>query len=182
LTAPFDPRAVANLLLQEARSHGHELSNLKVQKLLFLCHAFYLVHTGRPLVRGSFEAWRYGPVHREVYDAFKRFQAEPITADADKFDPVTGARKPLSLPTEPDVHNVVRRVVEFYGGKTSGQLVELTHAQGGPWDQVVKAAANSANLGLKITDQVIVERFKYLWFGRQQKLDIEPNEDSPLVA
>jgi len=155
---------------------------LKLQKLLFLCHAVYLVSTGRPLVRGSFEAWQYGPVHREAYDAFKKFQSKPITEDADKFDPVTGARKPLPTPTDRVVLDVVRKVAEFYGGKSAGELVELTHAQDGPWDHVVKAAASSANLGLKINDEVILKRFKYLWFGRQTKMDFEPDEDFPLVA
>jgi uncharacterized phage-associated protein len=182
LTPPSDPRAIANLLLQEARSRGYEVSNLKLQKLLFLCHAFYLVDTGRPLVRGRFEAWQYGPVHREAYDAFKRFQATPITEDANKFDPVTGALKPLALPTDRLVLDVIRKVVEFYGGKSPGELVELTHAHDGPWDHVVTAAATNANIGLKISDEVIVKRFKYLWFGRQPKMDIEPDEDFPLVA
>jgi uncharacterized phage-associated protein len=180
--APNDPRAIANLLLKEARCYGHQVSNLKLQKLLFLCHAFHLVDTGSPLLRGSFEAWQYGPVHREVYDAFKGFQSKPITEDADKFDPVTGTRKPLSLPTDRGVIDVVRKVVEFYGWKSPGELVQLTHAQDGPWDFVVKAAASSANLGLKINDETIVKRFKYLWFGRQRKMDKEPDEDFPLVA
>ncbi len=183
MTASCDPRAVANLLLKEARSRGHHISNLKLQKLLFLCHAFFLIDTGRPLVRGSFEAWQYGPVHREAYEAFKSFGAQPITDDAGKFDPVTGTRKPLALPADRDVLDVVHKVVEFYGSKSPSELVELTHAQGGPWDHVVAKAANSANLGLKISDDIIVQRFKYLWFGRHPKLkDIEPNEDAPLVA
>jgi uncharacterized phage-associated protein len=182
LSGTCDPRAVANLLLREARGRGHYVSNLKLQKLLFLCHAFYLVDTGRPLVRGSFEAWQYGPVHREAYDAFKQFGANSITAHADKFDPVTGARMPLALPTDRSILDVVHKVVEFYGAKSPGELVKLTHAQGGPWDQVVRAAATSANIGLKISDEIIVKRFKYLWFGRQPKLEVEPYEDAPLVA
>jgi uncharacterized phage-associated protein len=179
---PSDPRAVANLLLGEARSRGQEVSNLKLQKLLFLCHAFYLVHTGAPLVRGSFEAWQYGPVHREVYDAFKKFQGRPITDEAKKFDPVTGTHESLTAPSDVTVLDVVRKVVEFYGAKSPAELVRVTHAENGPWDCVVKAAANSANLGLKISDDVIVNRFKYLWFGRQQPMEFEPDEDSPLVA
>jgi uncharacterized phage-associated protein len=183
LTAPCDPRAVANLLLKEARSRGHRFSNLKLQKLLFLCHAFYLVDTGRPLVRGSFEAWQYGPVHREAYDAFKRFGAKPITEDAEKFDPVTGTRKPIALPADRAMLDAVQRVVQFYGGKSPGELVELTHAKDGPWDHVVSAATTSANIALKISDGVIAERFKYLWFGDKPNYkDKEPDEDVPLVA
>ena len=159
------------------------MSNLKLQKLLFLCHAFYLVETGRPLVRGSFEAWQYGPVHREAYDAFKSFGADPITGDAKRFDPVTGTRNPIALPANRAVLDVVQRVLQFYGSKSPAQLVELTHAKDGPWDHVVSAAKTSANMALKISDRVITERFKYLWFGKQPNYqDKEPYEDAPLVA
>jgi uncharacterized phage-associated protein len=183
LNSACDPRAVANLLLKEARSRGHHVSNLKLQKLLFLCHAFYLVDTGRPLVRGSFEAWQYGPVHREAYDAFKRFGAKPITEDADKFDPVTGTRKPLAALDDRSVFDVVQKVVQFYGAKSPGELVELTHAKNGPWDCVVSAATTNANIALKIADEVIEQRFKYLWFGDKPNYkDQEPYEDVPLVA
>lgn len=180
---PCDPRAVANLLLREARVRGFSVSNLKLQKLLFLCHAFYLVETGRPLIRGSFEAWQYGPVHREVYDAFKRFGAMPITADAERFDPVAGSWKPITLPTERAILDVVQRVIHFYGGRSPSELVELTHAKNGPWDYVVNAATTSANIALKMSDSIIRERFKYLWFGAKPSYkDKEPDEDSPLIA
>jgi uncharacterized phage-associated protein len=179
----MDPRAVANLLLKEARSRGQRVSNLKLQKLLFLCHAFYLMENGRPLVRGSFEAWQYGPVHREAYDAFKSFGAEPITEDAQRFDPVTGTRKPIALPMDRTLLDVVQKVVRFYGDKSPGALVELTHAKDGPWDHVVSAAKTNANMALKISDRIIAERFKYLWFGKQPDYkDKEPDEDAPLVA
>jgi len=128
---------------------------LKLQKLLFLCHAIYLVNNGRPLVRGSFEAWKYGPVHREAYDAFKSFGAQPITDDADKFDPVTGTRKPLALPVDPEVLDVVQKVLEFHGGKSPSELVELTHAREGPWDHVVAQAANSELRRPRVRDQEI---------------------------
>lgn len=159
------------------------MSNLKLQKLLFLCHAFHLVDTGRPLVRGSFEAWQYGPVHREAYDAFKRFRAKPITEEATGFDPLTGIHTELAQPTERVVLDVVQKVMGFYGSKSPRELVELTHAKDGPWDYVVSAAEKGANIALKISDGVIEERFKYLWFGSKPDLkDKEPNEDAPLVA
>lgn len=178
-----DPRAIANLLLKEARLRGIKLSNLKLQKLLFLCHAFHLVETGRPLVRGSFEAWQYGPVHREAYEAFKRFGPKAITEEADKFDPVTGTRNPIPVSYDRDALDVIQKVIQFYGPKSAGELVELTHSKNGPWDYVVNEAKSSANLGLKISDATITERFKFLWFGSKPSLkDQEPNEDQPLVA
>lgn len=179
----IDARAVANFLVKAGRSRGLSISNLKLQKLLFLCHAFYLVETGKPLVRGSFEAWQYGPVHRETYEAFKNFGANAITEEATKFDPVTGTRHALSVPSDQTALDVIGRVVQFYGAKSPAELVELTHAKNGPWDHTVNAAAKNANIALKISDGVIAERFKYLWFGDKPNYkDIEPNEDKPLVA
>lgn len=182
LSGPYDPRSVANLLLKEARARKLNVSNLKLQKLLFLCHAFFLVETGRGLVSGSFEAWHYGPVHRQAYDAFKQFGAASITEEANRFNPVTGTQQPLAAPDDRSVFDVVNKVMTFYGDWSPGKLVELTHAKDGPWDQVVRAAATSANMALKISDDIIEERFKYLWFGTKPKQDVEPNEDYPLVA
>jgi hypothetical protein len=45
----------------------------------------------------------------------------------------------------------------------------------------VSAAKTNANRAPKISDEVIAERFKYLWFGKQPNLkDEEPDEDAPL--
>lgn len=183
MAAPRDARAIANLLLREAQSRQIKLSNLKLQKLLFLCHAFHLVQTGKALVKGNFEAWQYGPVHREAYEAFKRFGANTITEESDRFDPVTGTRKSLSLPDDRETLDVVQKVMQFYGPKSPGELVELTHAKDGPWDFVVREAKSNANIGMKIEDEIIAARFKYLWFGLKPDFkDEEPNEDQPLVA
>jgi hypothetical protein len=77
----------------------------------------------------------------------------------------------------------MRKVVAFYGSWTAAQLVTLTHAENGPWDVVVKAAVNNANVGLRISNEIVEQRFKYLWFGAKRELvDEEPYEDQPLVA
>jgi uncharacterized phage-associated protein len=183
LAAAFDPRAIANLLLEEARSRKLRITNLKLQKLLFLCHAFYLVEKRNPLVRGSFEAWQYGPVHREAYEAFKQFGAKPITAEAEKFDPVAATRIKVAAPKDQAVIDIVGRVIQFYGALSPGRLVELTHAKDGPWDWIVRQASTDANIALKIDNQIILERFKYLWLGDKPNYhDREPNEDRPLIA
>ncbi len=71
MSGAYDPRAVANLMLDEAKRCGINISNLALQKLLYFAHGIYLTKTKRPLVSGYFEAWQYGPVHPAVYRAFK---------------------------------------------------------------------------------------------------------------
>jgi uncharacterized phage-associated protein len=179
----FDARAIANLVLAECWERGLAASNLKLQKLVFLCHAFLLVEKNRDVVRGDFVAWKFGPVHPDVYDAFKCYRERPIDGLAAKVNPVTEQRIAIGAIVDRDVCDIVSKVVAFYGPWTPSELVALTHAENGPWDVVVKAAVNNANVGLRISSRVIEQRFKYLWFGAKREISIEePHEDQPLVA
>ncbi len=160
-----------------------EVTNLKLQKLLFLCHAFFLVEKGKRLIRGHFLAWKWGPVNREAYDAFQSFGKNPIRAEAVHTNPVNGEQTRLNTPEDQEVTDLVQKIVKFYGSWTASELVTLTHAKNGPWHHVVSAAPKSANMGLKISDEIIVKRFKFHWFGEKNSLsDEEPNDDRPLIA
>jgi uncharacterized phage-associated protein len=178
-----DPRIVANYMLDVADERGVSLTNLKLQKLLFFAHAISLTEQKSKLVSGHFEAWQYGPVHPTVYQAFKAAGPEPISFRADSLDPVSRARKPLPKLSESATRDICDRVLFQFGRMSAGRLVDVTHAVGGPWHHVVSASETGANIGLRITDEVIVERH-----GRQ-KVSVtpmprvgEPNEDTPLVG
>ncbi len=43
------------------------LTQLELQKLLYLSHMIHLGFYKSPLVYGDFEAWEFGPVHPELY-------------------------------------------------------------------------------------------------------------------
>jgi uncharacterized phage-associated protein len=63
---PYDPRGVANLMLDEAERLGVEVTHLALQKLLYFAHGLFPINCKRPLVSGCFEAWQHGPVHPAV--------------------------------------------------------------------------------------------------------------------
>jgi uncharacterized phage-associated protein len=177
-----DPRIVANYMLDVASDRGISLTNLALQKLLFFAHAISLTERKAKLVSGYFEAWQYGPVHPTVYQAFKAAGPNSIDFRAESFDPVTGARKPLERLADSATRVICDRVIVQFGSLSPGRLVDITHANGGPWHQVVSASKTGANIGLRISDEIIVERY-----GRQ-KVSVtptprvgEPDEDSPFI-
>jgi uncharacterized phage-associated protein len=177
-----DPRAIANLLISLAKERQIGVSNGKLQKLLFLAHAISLVTKSKPLVHSSFEAWQYGPVSREAYEAFKSCGAGPITKLATKRNPATGAETEIAAPLDVEVCDLAARVVVHYGPWEFSRLVELTHAKHGPWDFVVQSAASNANLGLRISDQVIRDRCKFLWkVIDEEKHGAWPEENRPFA-
>ncbi|HEY3991122.1 MAG TPA: type II toxin-antitoxin system antitoxin SocA domain-containing protein [Acidobacteriaceae bacterium] len=161
---PFDPRAVANRLLDLARERQLSIDPMKVQKLIYYAHGWYLALTGRPLLDRSVEAWQYGPVLPDVYRAFQDFGAEPITEPA-RYATVDGNKLVLrryKLPArDPEVDyadRVLRRILEQYGGYSAIELSMMTHAPGTPW-----AEAWSENPGkryIPIPDAEIETWFK----------------------
>jgi uncharacterized phage-associated protein len=178
-----DPRAIANMILDEGQRTGRPVTNLALQKLLYFAHALFLVETKQPLVSGYFEAWQYGPVHPTVYQAFKPSGDKPICSRATSADALTGERQPIQPVSDPAVARHIQRIVLFYGGITPGRLVDLSHAKDAPWHFVVESAKISVSLGLRITDDVIRERFKYHKVSvTEAPLVGEPGDDSPILA
>lgn len=156
----LDPRSVCNLLLDEA-ANRHPITHIDLQKLLYFAHGLYLVETKRPLVSGYFEAWQFGPVHPTAYVAFKVAGSRPIDFRAVRRDALTGETSPLSPPTCARVVDCIRRIVLAYGRLDTHRLVELSHAPKAPWHFVVDKARTSLAFGMRIPDDVILERFRY---------------------
>lgn len=103
----------------------HDLTNLKLQKLLYYAQGKYLAETGNPLFADKIEAWKYGPVVADVYHAFKQCGNFPVTV----FD-VSYTVRPISDNSQ----RFVERIWKTIGSKYSGNyLVSKTHAPGTPW-------------------------------------------------
>lgn len=181
-TPPYDPRAVANLLLDLADQMKIGVSNLALQKLLYFAHGHFLIRTGKPLVFGGFEAWTYGPVHPAAYQAFKGEEERHITIRAAGRNVMTGDTIPLLIPDDSDVRWHLDDVLRAYGHHPVGRLIDISHAPKGPWAVIVNKAKTSVALGMRIPDSVILECFKFhkVSVGLESRAG-EPDEDTPLV-
>lgn len=107
-----------------AKRSNWSLSNLELQKILYLAHMFHLGRTGGdPLVSGHFEAWDYGPVHPELYHKAKVFGSSPVEnifhAFPDVLDGPEGA--------------IIDEAYDSLGRAGPGRLVNATHRKGGAW-------------------------------------------------
>ncbi|HEY1963293.1 MAG TPA: type II toxin-antitoxin system antitoxin SocA domain-containing protein [Acidobacteriaceae bacterium] len=161
---PFDPRAVANRLLDLGRERQLIIDPMKVQKLIYYAHGWHLALTGKPLLDRSVEAWQYGPVLPDVYRAFQDFGSQPITEPA-RYAAVDGNKLVLrryKLPAhDPDAEyadRVLRRILEEYGNYSAIELSMMTHAQGTPWAQAW--SENQGKRYIPISDEEIEAWFK----------------------
>ena len=180
---PYDARAICNLMLDEAMATNINVSNLALQKLLYFAHAKHLIETKAPLVTGYFEAWQFGPVHPSAYNAFKKAGDAPIGFRAVRRNPLTGLETALEIPSSTAVRQTLKFVILAYGRLTPGRLVEISHAKGAPWEFVVNQADRHMALGLRIGDNLIIERFKFhkISVGAVPLIG-EPVEDTPFAG
>lgn len=69
---------VADFFLVWAAKQGEEVSNLKLQKLLYYAQAWHLGLYGTPLFPEKFQAWASGPVIPEFFWRWKEFGIGPV--------------------------------------------------------------------------------------------------------
>jgi uncharacterized phage-associated protein len=150
-TAMHEPRTAAKTMLVEAGHAGLALTNLKLQKLLYLAHGLMLARHGRPLVNETFKAWKYGPVLESLYHRIKVFGTDAMSAD----DPFI---KPWpELPADAaDARRAIVDVLAQFGRMSSSGLVNLSHAPQGPWERVYTADTASS----EISDESIEDYFR----------------------
>lgn len=155
----LDVRAIANFVLDEAAAAGVRLTNISINKIVYFICAEHLAKFGQPLVKAKIEAWKYGPVFRELYSEFKVCQDRPIEKRAEKINPHSGKRETCRLDSEEPIVNDLRIWCRTYMRLSASQLVELSHAEDGPWDRVFFHGGTS-NPGMHISDEVIRESFR----------------------
>lgn len=147
----YDGREIANYVLDHCERGGRTITNLALQKVVYFCHVWSLIELGRPLIKHHFEAWEYGPVLPYLYREFKAFDRSAITGRAKRLDPVTGHYQVAAANLDKDSRELLEKVVSFYTRMRAGDLVELSHAEGGPWS-VVWNHGGKVNPGMRIDD------------------------------
>ena len=138
-----DARDLADYILLKAAKNGHYLTPLQVNKLCYLTHGFVLRNTGHRAFHNDVEAWQYGPVIPEVYDAFQEYGRRPIrrlwgSGKRICIGNVDDAIKTLAKEINGDVKNIVDEVVDRYADVDGGRLIGMTHEEDTPWHQTRK--------------------------------------------
>ena len=123
------------------------ISNLQLQKLVYISFGWHTICSNEDLFQDRIEAWRYGPVIPSLYYKFNAFNDNPIsvrTIDNDlhvylpSMDDI-GSRElqfPLIMEEGTFIKEFLDMVFDEYIKKPPHVLVDLTHGKATPWDKV----------------------------------------------
>lgn len=120
------------------------VTNLKLQKLIYLSYATHLNRTGDRLFTEPIVAYKYGPVIEDVYTMYKQFGKESISEDKEPELQLRHMSLPLSLAkitlndSSKEIMETLNQTIKKYWHKSVSELVTLTHVTDGPWDRVYK--------------------------------------------
>lgn len=130
---------LASWLLQ----HGHDLSHLKLQKLLFYCYGIASASAAshrEELGLISFHAWQHGPVCSDIYHDYKTHGSAAIPAHC----------LPVPVQYTYALEQILSDVLTVYGGLSAWQLRQQSHLEK-PWSDAK---------GGPIDDQALVDHFQ----------------------
>ena len=119
------------------REKANDLSPLKVQKMLYFLHGWYLAVTGEKLLDEGFQKWEFGPVIPSIHDALRKYGSFPVDDYLTERDPETGDEQVffVNAQTRPQFLAILERVWQEYSKFSATQLSTLTHQANTPWSR-----------------------------------------------
>ncbi len=154
---------VARYFIVKAYEDGREaeMTNMKVQKLLYYAQSLHLALYDEPLFNEEIQAWRYGPVCPPAYRFYSDFEANQL--------PIPDREELSQIPDERK--DVLAEVWEYFGSYHAYLLSDMTHLEF-PWKKARRGLSSEA----RSTERILLQDLKELG---HQKLD-EIERDHPV--
>jgi uncharacterized phage-associated protein len=144
----YSANSVANVFLELSQKENCPLTNMQLQKLVYIAHGFHLALCKEPLIQEEVKAWQWGPVIPPLYNRLKKFGSGSISgviSDAPH------------IPAESKESKLIDQVWESYKQFSGPQLSAITHQNGSPW-----SITWSTNQFGVISDSLTAEHYKNL--------------------
>lgn len=127
----------------------NQLTNLHLQKVIYLIHGFTLAINDAPIINVDFdeciEAWRLGPVIPSIYHEFKHLADNTIGNEKESILTSTIDSNLIEFYKPTLSNTVIKKISDWVIKKIitkndklrpASKLVELTHLEGSPWHEV----------------------------------------------
>lgn len=151
----YTPLAVANEFIARHGMKPGGLDHMKLQKLTYYAHGWWLAYEPESLLVEKPEVWKFGPVFGSLYRVLAPFGsrsiAQPQRANPFQEPPRVIDERALGL---------VDWVWDRYGSHSSMRLSDMTHEEGTPWRVLAEQNGYNVPKNFPIPDDLIAAFFK----------------------
>lgn len=149
----YNPLAISNYFINKSFATGSPLTPMKLLKLVYISHGWYLGLFEKELITEAVQAWKYGPVIPSVYETFRSFGRGQITKMVD----VNGE---TPMVDDADTQMFLDAMWQRYQHLDGLQLSELTHQPNTPWDITWNKKGGCSTMGTIIPNDLIQQHYK----------------------
>jgi uncharacterized phage-associated protein len=160
---------IARYFIVRAYEEGEEaqMTNMKVQKLLYYSQSLHLALYDEPLFPNEIQAWRYGPVCPPAYSFYSNFEANQLPIPSKDF---------LERVPEED-KKLLEEVWIFFGKYHAFQLSDKTHLEF-PWQKARQDLPSDASS----TSPILLEDMKALGQIKLDEIERENPAYTPVIT
>ena len=116
-------------LINMFHKDGKEVTQLHIQKLMFLFEAYYMnKYSVDKLYNCDYLAWDFGPVVTHLYKTFKKYGKNDIV--------ITDEEREIGNSISSEKKETLEEIYNTFKNFKAIQLVNFTHAEGSPWKKV----------------------------------------------
>ncbi|GAB4419110.1 MAG: hypothetical protein OHK0056_29050 [Bacteriovoracaceae bacterium] len=120
---------IASYFIKKAIQNRNPLTPIQIMKLCYFAHGYKLALDEEPLVDELVQAWKYGPVFKDLYHALKIYGNKQINKVPDIFE------------SDDEVFNqndleILDAVYESLSDMDGMSISDLTHEKDSPWSKV----------------------------------------------
>ena len=123
-----------------------DVTPLKLQKLLYYCQGYSLALTGKPIFEDEIEAWKLGPVVKEIYQEYRKYSGGIIPFRSVKSD---------SNPNE-TIRAIINLVLQDKGQYDGKTLARATHKER-PYIESFQGAYTNAKIPVELLKEYFTE-------------------------
>lgn len=155
---------IANYFIKSAQDTGEEVTPMKLIKLTYIAHGWYLGFNDKPLLTETVYAWKYGPVIDTLYNEFKAYGNCPINQlyydHCNQLYPLPDA----------SINSFLDAIWKGYGSFDGIKLSAMTHQKGTPWDRIWNDEGAKNKRHVPIPNNYIKEYYKKKIADSQQSI------------
>lgn len=150
---------VCRYVINYSNDKDYDISNLKLQKLLYFIQAYFLINKNETCFNETIEAWDFGPVIPKAYSEYKQYGGGHIPSissyiemDSDNIWSVHRVKYNNNIFSNAD-KKMINDVINQFAEYTATDLTSLSQNQA-PWNNIYEPYTNN-----EITKESIKEYF-----------------------
>lgn len=132
------------------RDDGHDLSFVRIHKLVYFAHGLYLDRREELLIGEQLEAWQWGPIFPSLYYSLFGRNIPGVMASAPSIE-------------DEDIRGFIERLEKALRGVDTLTLSAFAHEERSPWYQAVTEKTGSKDVSVEylrkhLPPGVVIER------------------------